>query len=103
VGDFYIFIFFFEISLIPTLLIIIGWGYQPERLQAGLYFLFYTLTASLPLLILLLVIQQKLGSLFFFHSNFIFYESLGISLYFIIGVIGAIAFLVKLPIYFTHL
>lgn len=45
------FYFYFEASLIPTILIILGWGYQPERLQAGLYFLFYTLTASLPLLL----------------------------------------------------
>jgi NADH-ubiquinone oxidoreductase chain 4 len=28
-----------------------GWGYQPERLQAGIYFLFYTLRVSLPLLL----------------------------------------------------
>jgi len=45
------FYFFFEASLVPTLLIIMGWGYQPERLQAGVYFLFYTLGASLPLLL----------------------------------------------------
>lgn len=44
----------FEISLIPTLLLILGWGYQPERLQAGLYLLIYTIIASLPLLISLI-------------------------------------------------
>lgn len=53
-GRLLLFYFFFEASLIPTLLIIMGWGYQPERLQAGVYFLFYTLTASLPLLILII-------------------------------------------------
>lgn len=47
----FLFYVFFERSLIPTLLLILGWGYQPERLQAGLYLLFYTLLASLPLLI----------------------------------------------------
>ncbi|CAB0028941.1 unnamed protein product [Trichogramma brassicae] len=36
--------------LIPTLMLIIGWGYQPERIQAGIYLLFYTLFVSLPLL-----------------------------------------------------
>jgi len=46
-----IFYLFFEIRLIPTFYLIIGWGYQPERLQAGFYLLFYTLFASLPLLI----------------------------------------------------
>ncbi|PNF37356.1 hypothetical protein B7P43_G17888 [Cryptotermes secundus] len=42
---------FFESSLIPTVFIILGWGYQPERLQAGIYLLFYTLLASLPMLV----------------------------------------------------
>ncbi len=51
IREFLYFYFFFEASLVPTLLIIIGWGYQPERLQAGIYFLFYTLTVSLPLLL----------------------------------------------------
>ena len=31
----------FEASLFPTLILILKWGYQPERLQAGLYFLMY--------------------------------------------------------------
>src|SRR5882757_5360787 len=52
--NFILFYFRFEASLIPTLYIIIGWGYQPERLQAGVYFLIYTLLASLPLLLVLL-------------------------------------------------
>lgn len=45
------FYFMFEASLIPTLLIILGWGYQPERLQAGMYIMIYTVAASLPLLV----------------------------------------------------
>jgi len=102
-GGYIYFYFFFEISLIPTLLIITGWGYQPERLQAGLYLLFYTLTASLPLLILLLFIQHKLGSLFYFYADFIFWGQKRVVVYFIAGLIGVVAFLVKLPIYFTHL
>jgi NADH-ubiquinone oxidoreductase chain 4 len=65
------FYFFFEISLIPTLLIIIGWGYQPERLQAGLYFLFYTLTASLPLLFTLLYVYKVFGSLDIFSFSLV--------------------------------
>jgi NADH-ubiquinone oxidoreductase chain 4 len=45
------FYLFFESSLIPTVFLILGWGYQPERLQAGIYLLFYTLLASLPILV----------------------------------------------------
>lgn len=49
-----IFYILFEATLIPTLIIITRWGNQTERLNAGLYFLFYTLVGSLPLLIALL-------------------------------------------------
>ena len=35
----FIFYLFFERRLIPTLFLILGWGYQPERLQAGIYLL----------------------------------------------------------------
>jgi len=47
----FLFYLFFEGRLIPTLFLILGWGYQPERLQAGLYLLFYTLLASLPIIL----------------------------------------------------
>lgn len=54
IMDFY---FFFEFSLLPTFLLILKWGYQPERLQAGIYMIMYTVSASLPLLVGLLVIR----------------------------------------------
>jgi hypothetical protein len=34
------FYLFFESRLIPTAFLILGWGYQPEHLQAGIYLLF---------------------------------------------------------------
>ena len=52
----------FEASLIPTLILILGWGYQPERIQAGVYFLFYTIFASLPLLVSILFIYYYFGT-----------------------------------------
>jgi len=57
------FYIFFEGSLIPTFLVIMGWGYQPERLQARIYFLFYTVVYSLPLLLGLLICYHRAGSL----------------------------------------
>jgi NADH-ubiquinone oxidoreductase chain 4 len=45
------FYFYFEAVLIPIFLMVLGWGYQPERLRAAFYIFFYTLTASLPLLV----------------------------------------------------
>nr|YP_002456278.1 NADH dehydrogenase subunit 4 [Manouria impressa]ABR21224.1 NADH dehydrogenase subunit 4 [Manouria impressa] len=53
----------FETTLIPTLMIITRWGNQVERLNAGTYFLFYTLIGSLPLLVALLSMQAQNGTL----------------------------------------
>jgi NADH:ubiquinone oxidoreductase subunit 4 (subunit M) len=44
--------------MIPTLFLILGWRYQPERVQTGIY-LFYTLLASLPLLVGILFIYAS--------------------------------------------
>merc|ERR1712071_78797 len=33
--------YFFEAVLLPIFLLIMGWGYQPERMTASLYMLFY--------------------------------------------------------------
>nr|YP_004934968.1 NADH dehydrogenase subunit 4 [Pielomastax zhengi]ADZ62110.1 NADH dehydrogenase subunit 4 [Pielomastax zhengi] len=91
------FYLFFEGSLIPTLLLILGWGYQPERLQAGIYFMFYTLLASLPLLIVLFHIYYVTGTLFIPLSF-----DVG-SLYFMFYIFMSMAFLVKVPMYMLHL
>lgn len=48
----------FELSLIPTLILILKWGYQPERLQSGFYFILYTICASLPLLFIIIKILK---------------------------------------------
>lgn len=93
----------FEASLIPTLMLILGWGYQPERLQAGSYMLIYTVSASLPLLIGVLCVYRLFGGINFF--SVVYVDSLiteGIYIrVFILRLM--LAFLVKLPIYFTHL
>jgi NADH-ubiquinone oxidoreductase chain 4 len=54
------------ISFCATFFLILGWGHQPERVQAGIYLLFYTLLASLPLLVGILFIYKSLGSLCLF-------------------------------------
>jgi len=94
-----IFYFYFEASLIPTLFIILGWGYQPERLQAGIYFLFYTLTASLPLLVILVYLRFFKGGVDLLNWDGMKFMSY--NFYFFIFLI--LAFLVKIPIFFTHL
>ena len=62
----FVFYVFFESRLIPTLFLILGWGYQPECIQAGSYLSFYTLLASLPLLVGILFVYSNLCSLCFF-------------------------------------
>nr|QXG19293.1 NADH dehydrogenase subunit 4 [Drosophila lacteicornis] len=93
----FMFYLFFESSLIPTLFLILGWGYQPERLQAGVYLLFYTLLVSLPMLIGIFYLMKKTGSMnFYLMNNFMFNYDL---LYFCL----LCAFLVKMPMFLVHL
>jgi len=56
----------FEFSIIPIFIIILGWGYQPERIIASVTILFYTVSASLPLLILIIDIIKVRGRRRFF-------------------------------------
>ena len=96
-----IFYFFFEVSLIPTLILIIGWGYQPERIQAGIYFLFYTLTASLPLLLSLIYIYFYSIRIFLLVLDYVLIGGTSMSYFFFFAI--TLAFLVKMPMFLTHL
>nr|YP_010531276.1 NADH dehydrogenase subunit 4 [Mileewa mira]UXX17535.1 NADH dehydrogenase subunit 4 [Mileewa mira] len=86
---------FFELSLVPLLILIFGWGYQPERLVSGLYMFFYTLFASLPFLINIIYLYDNYNTMIFnlIHCNFL-------SFFFNFCLI--FAFLVKLPMFFVH-
>nr|AIW06152.1 NADH dehydrogenase subunit 4 [Gaeana maculata] len=88
------FYIFFESSLIPTIIIIMGWGYQPERLAASYYLLFYTLFASLPMLlsIMFLIYLNKSTIMFMMSSinNVYLYMSM------------TMAFLIKMPLFLFH-
>lgn len=96
-SDLLIFYIAFETTLIPIFLLVIGWGYQPERTRASYYLLFYTLAASLPLLLRIFWLSSHESSLDFFilsnaqiQQRMVFWG-------------GVTAFLVKLPVYFGHL
>nr|UZT26994.1 NADH dehydrogenase subunit 4 [Euwallacea similis] len=89
------FYLFFEVSLIPTLILIIGWGNQPERILAGMYLLFYTLLVSLPMM---------MGLFFFDFYNcsleMYFFNGLdNIFIYFCMSLV----FFVKIPMFLVHL
>nr|WNH37303.1 NADH dehydrogenase subunit 4 [Crystallichthys cyclospilus] len=93
----------FEATLIPTLILITRWGNQAERLNAGVYFLFYTLAGSLPLLIALLLLQNNTGTLSLLtiqYTNPMELTSYAHKLWWA----GCLmAFLVKMPLYGVHL
>nr|AVC55939.1 NADH dehydrogenase subunit 4 [Ips grandicollis] len=91
----FIFYLFFEISLIPTLFLIIGWGNQPERVSAGVYLFFYTLLMSLPMMVALFYLYLKYFSMeftFFLVENNLF-------LYLCLNMV----FFVKIPLFLVHL
>ena len=76
--------------MLPTLLILMLYGYQPEKLQAGQYLLLYTVLASLPLLFSLVAI-----------TRFLSWLAPGPSLY--LGVTLTLGFIVKRPLYLVHI
>nr|NP_740032.1 NADH dehydrogenase subunit 4 [Scalicus amiscus]BAC23640.1 NADH dehydrogenase subunit 4 [Scalicus amiscus] len=93
----------FEATLIPTLIIITRWGNQTERLNAGIYFLFYTLAGSLPLLVALLLLQNSTGTLSLLtlqYSDPFQLTTYADKLWWA-GCL--LAFLVKMPLYGVHL
>nr|BBU25640.1 NADH dehydrogenase subunit 4 [Phenacostethus smithi] len=93
----------FEATLIPTLIIITRWGNQAERLNAGTYFLFYTLAGSLPLLVALLILQNSAGTLSLLALPFTSFPSLSSYADKFWWASCLLAFLVKMPLYGAHL
>nr|QCG70286.1 NADH dehydrogenase subunit 4 [Eleotris fusca] len=98
-----LFYIMFEATLVPTLIIITRWGNQTERLNAGTYFLFYTLAGSLPLLVALLLLQNATGTL----SLLILQYTPALPMITAADKLWwagcLLAFLVKMPLYGVHL
>lgn len=90
----------FEISLIPMIFLIVGWGYQIERLGAIFYLMLYTLAGSFPLLLSLFSMSKIFNSVIFFFVQ----DSLNYSFFFsVLIILLYFSFLIKLPMYFFHL
>nr|YP_009000472.1 NADH dehydrogenase subunit 4 [Ornithodoros brasiliensis]AHF21686.1 NADH dehydrogenase subunit 4 [Ornithodoros brasiliensis]QZP40889.1 NADH dehydrogenase subunit 4 [Ornithodoros brasiliensis] len=90
------FYLFFESVLFPIVMLIVGWGNQPERLQAGLYMLFYTLGGSLPLLLFLLSNGNEFSISIFYAG----WQSCKMGT--LMFCMGILAFLVKMPMFMVH-
>lgn len=101
-SNLFVFYIWFEASLIPTIALIITWGYQPERSQARIYLIIYTVAASLPILVALckiFIISKTAIMPIFINIEFPKdYPSLSLAWVLTIG-----GFLVKLPIFTVHL
>nr|YP_010236201.1 NADH dehydrogenase subunit 4 [Melinna cristata]QTD82975.1 NADH dehydrogenase subunit 4 [Melinna cristata] len=100
-NNFLLFYICFEASLIPTLFMILGWGAQPERLQASFYFILYTVMASLPLLLSLMFIFKSNNTLFMLSPHW--QPATSNNLLFMWWLMSITAFMVKMPLYSTHL
>jgi len=96
-----ILIFFasFEIAILPMLILVIGWGRQPERLIARRYLILYRLVGGLPFLLFIYYSYITIGRISFVIlikcHKFCFYTEHLI-------IISLFGFLIKLPIYGLH-
>uniref|UniRef100_A0A0G3F7X9 NADH-ubiquinone oxidoreductase chain 4 n=1 Tax=Telmatobufo australis TaxID=93483 RepID=A0A0G3F7X9_9NEOB len=97
------FFIMFESTMIPTLVIITRWGAQKERVLAGTYMLFYTLTGSLMLLSALLYFHETFGTLSvpLLNTHLVKQNPGFCTLMWWIACFTA--FLVKMPLYGLHL
>nr|P34941.1 RecName: Full=NADH-ubiquinone oxidoreductase chain 4; AltName: Full=NADH dehydrogenase subunit 4 [Arbacia lixula]AAA98046.1 ND4 [Arbacia lixula] len=93
----------FETTLVPTLILITRWGALMERFQAGLYFIFYTLFGSLPLLISLIALYFSSNSLSIPNVELVWLTTNSSTSLTVWWLLSILAFLVKMPIYGFHL
>lgn len=99
--NFLMFYIFFELSLIPLLGLIVGWGYQVERVQASFYLILYTVVGSLPLLFVILSIRKSKTLEWF--PGVLIRSFRGEKLNLILILVILIRIIIKLPLFGIHL
>lgn len=83
---------FFEISIFPILVIILGFGSQIEKINSSYYLLFYAAFCSFPFLFI------------YFNTNFLLvFRYYDVLLSWEVFFILSLRFIIKFPIYFLHL
>nr|YP_007024799.1 NADH dehydrogenase subunit 4 [Aelurostrongylus abstrusus]AFT65559.1 NADH dehydrogenase subunit 4 [Aelurostrongylus abstrusus] len=83
---------FFELSMFPILVMILGFGSQIEKIGSSYYLLFYTIFCSLPFLFVYF-------KCYYFFSYCFFDFFLSWEMFFVLS----LSFMVKFPVYFLHL
>lgn len=83
---------FFEISIFPILVIILGFGSQIEKINSSYYLIFYAAFCSFPFLYV------------YFNTNFLLiFSYYDVLLSWEVFFILSLRFIIKFPIYFLHL
>nr|QUQ05575.1 NADH dehydrogenase subunit 4 [Loxopholis percarinatum] len=100
--DLLLFYIMFEATLIPTLILITRWGHQLQRLTAGIFFLFYTLAGSIPMLVAILFLStsHSTTSMMLMNTTTHYTHPWGQN---IIWLAIMLTFMVKMPLYSIHL
>lgn len=83
---------FFELSVFPILVMILGFGSQVEKVGASYYLVFYALFCSSPFLYV-----------YFCRRFFLFFAYYDMVVSWELGLCLVVCFLVKFPVYFFHL
>lgn len=83
---------YFELSMFPILIIILGYGSQIEKINSGYYLLFYAAICSFPFLF---IYYKSIFIFSFCYFDFI----ISWELFFILR----LSFIIKFPVYFLHL
>jgi len=86
-----LFFIFFELSIIPILIIIGSAGSQPEKVKARNYLMFYSIFFSIPFLFIIILFKlQFIKIILKTKINFILYSYI------------ILIFIIKIPIFFLH-
>nr|NP_579951.2 NADH dehydrogenase subunit 4 [Ancylostoma duodenale] len=83
---------YFELSMFPILIMILGYGSQIEKINSGYYLLFYAAVCSFPFLF---IYYKSMFMFSFCYFDFV----ISWELFFILS----LSFMMKFPVYFLHL
>jgi formate hydrogenlyase subunit 3/multisubunit Na+/H+ antiporter MnhD subunit len=96
-----VFYVFFELRALIIFLIVLRLGYQPERLEARLYLLLFTVFTSLPFFALIIYLGERRGITAFLRVRASPLRGLS-EMNRIVSIILILGFLTKFPMYFVH-
>nr|BCD52132.1 NADH dehydrogenase subunit 4 [Strongyloides sp. EN-2020b] len=91
VNLFYLYVFF-ELSMIPIIVLILGFGYQIEKVNSFFYLVFYAVFCSVPFLFVYFSVDSFISLAY--YDCFISWEMV---------LVVSLAFMMKFPVFFLHL